>query len=209
MMVIGKDARLQVGRTVEQPFDGWLISFADLLTLLLCFIISLVVLSPLNPNVVALTDRYLEIGSSQAGHFQEIYSQRRAGSQDGTEFAVTGSGHSFGWSFSRELILADEEDQKGMRLQPDASARLEKALSSGGCALSVAKVSICNSYQYNAAKDSAIPSVVAIYRQLIDTGIPPKKISVSMNTDCRELQSLQSDGREIVALVDFAFNRNS
>lgn len=195
----------------DQLPNGWLTSFADLLTLLLCFFISIFALSSVNPNIPAVTKQDNNEFDTAQGAVKPLAGSNVLRIAAGTDLAVdkVDVEHAFAWSFSQEEFLASDYDLTRLRLQGKASSRLRKALLSGGYALSKAKISACESEQLvldGGAEVDLVVRTLPIYRQLIDMGVSPGFIAVEMVSGCSRLALNDQD---TVARVDFAFRRNS
>ncbi len=202
---------LKTQDSFDQLPNGWLTSFADLLTLLLCFFISIFALSSVNPNITTVTNQDNNKFDTAQRLVKPSPTSNVLRITGGTDLAVDKIEveHAFAWSFSQEEFLASDYDLTRLRLKGKASSRLRRALLSASYALSKAKISACDSEQLVLDGGGGVDLVVRtmpIYRQLIDMGVSPGFIAVEMVRGCSHLTF---GDRDMVARVDFAFRRNS
>lgn len=206
MIVDSPGGRVQTDRADSDGPVGWLTSFGDLLTLLLCFFISILAVSPLNPNMpVAISETDGTVSKASLIGQVGTATARRAGiaiANDSSKVAAN-----FGWLLQAIELRASDFLPSGLGLQPGAISRLENALLASDYRLALALIGVCESqvWQAGLGQDQVLALRAApIYRQMIDAGVAAKLTSFELVDDC-EGDSSGADNQQLLARVRLAF----
>jgi hypothetical protein len=168
---------------VSKPNAIWLISFGDLLTLLLCFFLSIVSFGPLNPHATLpkneLTARSDSTPSTSA------YKKTPAG----TGFALKTHGRFAAARHFGELklqIAEEEYTDLGGTLSEEAQKRLESAVKSSGYSVLAASVSSCSALgSVSSGWFQSISRSLQVRRQLVDAGVSAQAVTVrALGSSC-------------------------
>lgn len=171
---------------VSKPSAIWLISFGDLLTLLLCFFLSIVSFGPLNPNVeLPKSDLTTRTNSSALPAEQKI-------TRPGTRFALKTHGRFAAARHFGELklqIAEEEYTDLGGRLYEAAQQRLIKAVKSDSYRVVAAEVSSCSALSSERSGwFQSVSRALEMRRQLVDAGISAQAVKVRvLGSNCSGL----------------------
>lgn len=142
---------------------GWLISFGDLLTLLLCFFLSIIGLGPLNPNHKTPNNN-----ATSRNHDSKYALATVAGSlnRDGIGIASSSSEQEVDGVAITTLSQLDISN-RDFPLEPHIVAKIQEQSVVKASAEMMLSVEICRT----AVKEESLLSVIsALDRQIIDTG---------------------------------------
>ena len=131
----------------------WLVSFGDLLTLLLCFFVTIIAQSPLNPR------------SAKSEALREKQ-------EAGTEFAPSVSRSLF-----KTLTLSQQDFQKD---SGGIAQALKSSVILDGYEVSKASLSSCSPGVGETSWFEATKQALSLRRQLIDAGVASPRIEISV-----------------------------
>lgn len=177
---------INVGRdsTPRKEAHTWMLSFGDLTTLLLCFFVSAISLSPLNPlipqhqNIVS--DANLEPGTSIAS------SQSRE--------TLTPATRPPEFRYLEEQVLETEFDSQTAELTAAGLARVKERMKLDGYRLVAANILTCSGRMPEKSEMEAwelsLSRILGLRRQLIDVGLKPIRLSHEvLGPDCGVIAS--------------------
>lgn len=193
--------------------NSWLVSFGDLLTLILCFFITLISLSPLNPHMAGSKDRdkpesYAEVNGASA--------EKTAAEQSGIPFALNKEKNG-AENLKRHYLSVrfDESDFEfdGELLRPAAAEKIKKLVPPE--AYRPARLTVESCLQPAAAADTeqaltrSAKTLVVLKRQLIDhmPGLSGVETALRIvKKSC--IASSGAEGKQVAAQVVMELEKN-
>lgn len=185
------------GMSFDQP--GWLVSFGDLITLLLCFFICLVSFSPINPANSSNT--------AVQGDNSESNNQHTDTEDSGTAIADT-LPHS-----GKNKILLFEQDfaiETGS-LVPSALLALKKGMVREGYEIDQAMISACGGKSVlndDQAWRQAMSRVLAVRRQVFDGRTEELRLALrTVGGFCELLENDHNDEQQVAATIELTWSK--
>jgi len=193
--MIQSQTDLQSAQASKAPAQIWLISFGDLLTLILGFFVAVVSQTPLNPafkppiNQESLLQNGVEIPKSEAGTVA------------GTQFAKAKAKKQVFKGFILRLSERDFVQSKNS-LRRRAQYQLKKRVRLVAYRLSTARIESCTEGLGNQSWLGSIERTLLIRRQLLDAGVAPRAIELgALGGNCRHFGSEATKAKLDLRLV--------
>lgn len=200
------------GRSIQ---SNWMLSFGDLLTLLLCFFLSVLSLSPLNPaneNRINVKENQEVIQPKQD---QPSVTRSNPGSGTALAKLSTAGGvltpeQKASDSNMLELLLS-QDDFEGLGWDLKAESQLRVKNQVIGTAYPVRRVTIESCFgsvpgSEETAWAGAISRILSLRSQLIDGGLNPNLFAYRpQGPNCNELTQSESESKKVAARLKVEF----
>ncbi|MCB0311063.1 MAG: hypothetical protein KDD42_07500, partial [Bdellovibrionales bacterium] len=181
--------------------NTWLVSFGDLLTLLVCFFIAILSASPMNPaNSTSASSVSAQNYDEKVRRWLRSTSRLRSGTTLANYTDETGPNSDL---IKLRIDLGNQSFlQNGVTLEPKTRRQLKRVIALQGYELQTAAISSCST-EGGAALEKAwfvsMDRALEVRRQMIDTGVANKRIELEVvGPFC---QAGQFDGARVTVVL--------